>query len=74
MSELVNLSLCPFCGDTYIRVHITKDGKYVIGCNTVNCVALHCEGKPFRTEEEAIEAWNRRVPAKEGDNNGRRNS
>ena len=51
---------CPFCGDTHIGVHITKGGNYVIGCNTVNCIALHCEGKLFRTEEEAIEAWNRR--------------
>lgn len=61
MSDRINIA-CPFCGDTYIRVHHTKDGHYTIGCNTVNCIALHCEGKLFRTEKQAIEAWNRRVP------------
>ncbi len=58
MSEL---KPCPFCGDTYIRPHVTKGHKYTIGCNTVNCVGLHCEGKLFNSEAEAIEAWNRRA-------------
>lgn len=55
------LKPCPFCGDTAIRPHITGYGGYKIGCNTVNCVGLHCEGKLFESEEEAIESWNRRV-------------
>lgn len=65
MSDHIKLLPCPFCGDTYIRVHFTKCGNYVMGCNTVNCVACHCEGKLFRTEKQAIEAWNRRVPVKD---------
>ena len=58
MSEL---KPCPFCGDTYIRPHIIKGGNYTIGCNTVNCVGLHCEGKLFKSEAEAVNAWNRRA-------------
>lgn len=65
MSEPVKLLPCAFCGDTHIRVRFTKGGYYTIGCNTVNCVACHCEGKLFRTEKEAIEAWNRRTPVKD---------
>lgn len=50
---------CPFCGDTYIRVR-AKIGYYTVGCNTLTCVCLHTYSKPFKTEEDAIEAWNRR--------------
>ena len=57
MSEL---KPCPFCGDTYIivRSHINY---YTVGCNSLSCVCLHTHGKPFKTEEKAIEAWNRRI-------------
>lgn len=55
------LKPCPFCGDTYIRPHIIKGGSYTIGCNTLNCVGLHCEGKLFKSETEAVNAWNRRA-------------
>ena len=65
MSERIKLLPCPFCNDTYIRVHYTKGGNYVVGCNTVNCVACHTEGKLYKTEKEAIEAWNRRAPVKD---------
>ena len=55
------LKPCPFCNDTYIRVHFTKGGNYVVGCNTLNCVCLHSEGKLFNSTEKAVEAWNRRA-------------
>ena len=62
----MELKPCPFCGDTHIHVYKGEKEpftgfRYVVGCNTVNCVALHTRGKPFGTEQEAIEAWNRRV-------------
>ena len=52
---------CPFCGDTYIIPHESKEYGYTIGCNTLNCICLHTEGKTFRTKAEAIRAWNRRT-------------
>ena len=56
----MKLKSCPFCNDTYIMVH-KKDGNYVVGCNTLNCVCLHSEGKLFSSREKAVNAWNRRV-------------
>lgn len=63
MSELKR---CPFCGDIYIRLQYHKsNGRnyyyWTIGCNTLNCVCLHTQGKMFGSKEEAIEAWNRRI-------------
>lgn len=55
-----DLKPCRFCGDTYIKVH-RKDGGYVVGCNTVNCIVCHVRTTPYKTEVEAIEAWNRRA-------------
>lgn len=52
---------CPFCGDTYIRVHFTKGCNYVVGCNSLGCVCLYTEGKLFNDVDKAVEAWNRRV-------------
>ena len=58
MNELMP---CPFCGDTYIGVHRIKYGNFTIGCNTLGCICLHTEGKLYSTENDAIEAWNRRT-------------
>ena len=55
-----NFRACPFCGDRFIQMH-TREQKYTIGCNTLNCVCLHTEGKLFNTSFEATKAWNRRV-------------
>ena len=55
-----DLKPCPFCGDLFIYTH-RKNGKYTIGCNSLNCVCLHTEGKLFNSEEDAIEAWNKRI-------------
>ena len=59
-----DLKPCPFCGDTYISIHSTKGGNYIVGCNTLKCIGLYCEGKLFNSKEEAIEAWNRRAEIK----------
>ena len=55
-----DLKPCPFCGDTYINIRRKKEG-YNVGCNTVNCIACHVRTRVYKTEQDAIEAWNRRV-------------
>ena len=60
MSE--KLKSCPFCGDTYIKTYRSRAG-YQVGCNTVNCIACHAYARAYKTENEAIEAWNRRASA-----------
>lgn len=58
------LKPCPFCGDTYIQIYATNShsrGHFAIGCNTVDCIGLHCESKLFKTKDEAIKSWNRRM-------------
>ena len=55
------LKPCPFCGDTYIMVRKKHSGYYTVGCNSLSCVCLHTESKEFKTEEDAINAWNRSV-------------
>lgn len=58
---MTELKPCPFCGDTYILIRKTKDYKYTIGCNTLNCICLHTKGLVYKTEEQATKTWNRRV-------------
>lgn len=58
MSE--KLKSCPFCGDTYIKIYHSM-AWYQVGCNTVNCIACHAYVRAYKTEKEAVEAWNRRV-------------
>ena len=53
------LKPCPFCGDTYIRVRRSRAG-WSAGCNTINCVACNGYVRTYTTEQETIEAWNRR--------------
>lgn len=56
-----DLKPCPFCGDVYIMVRMTTNGMYSVGCNTLNCIALHSTGKTYRSYDEAVKAWNRRA-------------
>ena len=65
MNDLKDLKPCPFCGDVYIMVRMTTNGKYSVGCNTLNCIALHCTGKTYRSYDEAVKAWNRRTEGAE---------
>ena len=54
------LKNCPFCGDTYIKIYHSRAG-YQVGCNTVNCIACHGYVRAYKTEKEAVDAWNRRA-------------
>ena len=61
MTDSKYLKSCPFCGS---RVNTTWNTKYgwQICCENERCF-LHEDViffKAFNTEEEAIEAWNRR--------------
>ena len=55
---------CPFCGDTHIHTRsyerLLEGMKWQIGCNKCNCYGCVAYSRVFATEEEAIEAWNRR--------------
>ncbi len=57
------LKKCPFCGDDgHIDVTdgIVKD-HYYPRCGTYNCVGNNNGWVDFETEEEAVEAWNKRA-------------
>lgn len=62
MKEMTELKPCPFCGSkntacSFYTTHTEgMEDHYYIGCK--NCGANGSRGK---SEEEAIEAWNRRV-------------
>ena len=49
------LKPCPFCGSELILIERTYGGTWVC------CEGCYTETKLYNTEEEAIEAWNRRV-------------
>ena len=58
---------CPWCGVVPIvrRYSLFKTGeiRYGIWCNNGNeksCPMIAVETVPFKTKQEAIEAWNRR--------------
>ena len=54
------LKPCPFCGSYVVRIAKDKlrDGGYIYDVRCMNCGC----GSPFRcTEEEVVEAWNRRA-------------
>lgn len=64
---MMELKPCPFCGrkPSRVREHYISGTKHIY--YTVECKApmTKCFIKPkttfFKTEEEAIKAWNRRV-------------
>lgn len=60
------LKPCPFCGDTYIGLHPTKEG-WQIGCNSIGCICCHVYAQAYRTRGNAIKAWNRRAGEKDAE-------
>lgn len=56
------LKSCPFCGGEAFLSEFIYDLAY--GCvitNFVECNGCHATTFEYDTEEEAIEAWNRRI-------------
>lgn len=57
---LEKLKPCPFCGDEHPFVNKIKtnffEDRYAVMCE--NCQSM---GKYCKTEDQAIEAWNRRT-------------
>lgn len=49
---------CPFCGFKNIYILIAQSLRIKIRAQCLNC---KCRTKQFHTEEEAIDAWNRRA-------------
>lgn len=62
MAEFVGLEPCPFCGgeaNTLHRPHVI-DWRYSVGCNDDECRGFIGLSWLYKTEAEAIEAWNTR--------------
>lgn len=60
MSE-INLLPCPFCGGkAHIRCIMVFERPWFPECENERCIAGDT-GVSFSTEEEAAEAWNKRV-------------
>ncbi len=53
-----DLKPCPFCGSRAI-MHIDSGYLYYIECINLACVAR--DTRWFKSEIEAIEAWNKRI-------------
>ena len=50
---------CPFCG---MKPQVVKPSfMWSIGCQTINCFCNIGMNPLFKTKEEAIEAWNKRL-------------
>ena len=46
---------CPFCGGEAKICHMQTDNMAMVACN-----GCHAHSALFLTEEEAVDAWNRR--------------
>jgi hypothetical protein len=58
------LKPCPFCGGTNTRMYSLKGPSlhgFIHICDGFDDYMVKVESRLFTTEEEAIEAWNRRV-------------
>lgn len=56
-----DLKRCPFCG--HVAESRKKRGidRWIVECTNPTCPASYMIGWDYDTEEEAIEAWNRRA-------------
>ena len=58
------LKPCPFCGSNKIKLYSENDKDlhgFIHFCSGYDDVMVKIESRLFHTEEEAIEAWNRRA-------------
>lgn len=59
---MTNLKLCPFCGSTaFCSEYIYEFDTYCVVMHFVECNGCHTTTFEYDTEEEAINAWNRRI-------------
>ena len=58
MSELKR---CPFCGSVGEIERKTVLNLWIVQCSNPSCPASYMIGFDYDTEEEAVEAWNRRA-------------
>lgn len=59
-----DLKPCPFCGSKAVKMYSFKDSSlhgFVHICQIDGDGMVKVESRLFGTEEEAIEAWNRRA-------------
>lgn len=57
----IELKPCPFCGSKGEINYREGLEAWVVECSNHFCMASYMIGMDYDTEEEAIEAWNRRV-------------
>ena len=68
-SELDKIKPCPFCGKMpmiksdirYPRPKCEAMTAYEVVCNNYRCIIYNADNNYYKTEAEAIEAWNRRA-------------
>ena len=61
---MTELKPCPFCGGTNTKMYSQKDSSlhgFIHLCDGFDDCMVKVESRLFSTEEEAIEAWNRRA-------------
>lgn len=56
-----DLKPCPFCGADAVIEHKFNLGTWIVQCSNNFCPASYMIGADYDTQEEATEAWNRRV-------------
>lgn len=57
----VTLKRCPFCGGEGMLEQKNGLGTWIVQCSNNQCPASYMIGWDYDTEDEAVEAWNRRV-------------
>lgn len=58
---VAELKRCPFCGSPGEVEHREYSGTWIVQCSNGECPASYMIGWDYETEEDAIDAWNRRV-------------
>ena len=58
---MTDMKPCPFCGSEATIEHKNVLETWIVECSNTNCPASYMIGNDYDTEEEAIEAWNRRA-------------
>ena len=57
-----DLKPCPFCGgEANVIDHYNDDGSVSVGCDNDTCLGFSGLGWLYKTEAEAIAAWNTRA-------------